>query len=130
MIVELKQIQKNFLKDNKKVKIKQNTLWNDYQDDGLNGDKLKSSRWNYPFGKLARVIMQLHTHKNSNKIIFSRILPAMLLFSMIYVKFSKQLLPIFIYLDTHTYYTNIFFGNPSLYYQIIKKWENSRIQTF
>ena len=42
----------------------------------------------------------------------------MLLFSIIYVEFSKQLLPIFIYLDTHT---NIFFGNPSLYYQIIKK---------
>ena len=30
VIVELKQIQKNFLKDNKKVKIKQNTLCNDY----------------------------------------------------------------------------------------------------
>ena len=32
---ELKQIQENFLGDNKNVKIKQNTLRNDYQDGGL-----------------------------------------------------------------------------------------------
>ena len=35
LIEELKQIQKNFLWDNKKVKIKQNTLRNDYKDRGL-----------------------------------------------------------------------------------------------
>ena len=35
VIQELKQIQKNFLWNNKKVKIKQNTVRNDYKDDGL-----------------------------------------------------------------------------------------------
>ena len=35
VIEELKQIQKNFLWNNKKVKIKQNTLRNDYKDGSL-----------------------------------------------------------------------------------------------
>ena len=35
MIEELKQIQNNVLCDNKEVKIKQNTLRNDYKDGGL-----------------------------------------------------------------------------------------------
>ena len=35
VIEELKQIQKNFLWDNKKVKITQNTLRNDYKDGNL-----------------------------------------------------------------------------------------------
>ena len=35
VIEELKQIQKNFLSDNKKVQIKQSTLHNDYKDDSL-----------------------------------------------------------------------------------------------
>ena len=41
VIEELKQIQKNFLRDNKKVKNKQNTLHNDYKDGSLKSVDIK-----------------------------------------------------------------------------------------
>ena len=90
-IEELKQIQKKFLWDNKKVKIKQNTLRNDYKDGGLKSDKLKNARGNYPFGKLARVITRYNftQKKNSSKIIFYKILPTMLL-SMMFLNFLNS----------------------------------------
>ena len=42
MIEELKQIQKNFLQDNKKVKIKQDTLLNDFKHGGLKSVDMKN----------------------------------------------------------------------------------------